>query len=60
LLEALGAGGGCWLLTTVLYLALRFAKWRNRRAWAGTAVWRIGGGKTVDTHQLLLGLLSQR
>ena len=41
LLQALAAGGRSRLLTTCLYLALSFAKGRDRRARAGAAIWQI-------------------
>jgi hypothetical protein len=55
LLETLAASRGCRLLTTLLYLALGFAKRRNRRARTRPAIWRVGRYGAVDAHLLLLG-----
>jgi hypothetical protein len=55
LLETLTARRGCRLLTTLLDLALGFAKRRNRRARTRPAIWRVGRYGAVDAHLLLLG-----
>ena len=47
------------MFAALLHLALRFAKRRNRRPRTGAAIWRKGRNGSVDTHRLLLDLVSQ-